>query len=169
MCMMLVPTISFADSSTVTLESILSANGIDINDFDGYELREVKRKSSNGVNAFSSEGTFAGDALVFKKSQGNLYTETMLIIYDTSNNIITPNPRARMMTLKKLRNIDCAEYVILYVSRPLYDALLQAVFCKGAYAGIDAGSNLAVDVKTNKHSWSDGAAALPYASMNPGD
>lgn len=54
MCMMLVPTISFADSSTVTLESILSANGIDINDFDGYELREVKRKSSNGVNAFSS-------------------------------------------------------------------------------------------------------------------
>ena len=39
MCMMLVPTISFADYSTVTLESILSANGIDINDFDGYELR----------------------------------------------------------------------------------------------------------------------------------
>lgn len=37
------------------------------------------------------------------------------------------------------------------------------------YAGIDAGSNLAVDVKTNKRSWSDGAAALPYASMNPGD
>ena len=100
MCMMLVPTISFADYSTVTLESILSANGIDINDFDGYELRQVKRKSSNGVNAFLREGTFAGDALVFKKSQGNLYTETMLIIYDTSNNIITPNPRARMMTLK---------------------------------------------------------------------
>ena len=238
-CMMLVPTISFADSSTVTLESILSANGIDINDFDGYELREVKRKSSNGVNAFSSEGTFAGDALVFKKSQGNLYTETILIIYDTSNNIITPNPRARMMTLKNYgisivlntsyytyqdpcmmhyyrpysvkghwTSTDSSEIVtemtIEYSTSGMayaYPECKETCFptqigsksyriarsvsnpTKGVdysksyapsnyalqYAGIDAGSNLAVDVKTNKRSWSDGAAALPYASMNPGE
>ena len=36
MCMMLVPTISFADSSTVTLESILNAHGISMTDYDGY-------------------------------------------------------------------------------------------------------------------------------------
>ena len=234
MCMMLVPTISFADSSAFTLDGILNAHGIALTEYYGQELRTITRNPDSNTRA----GTRIGNALILSTHEGDLYTETMLLVYDSDNNLINPMPATRAsMTFKKY-NISIALTTSYYkykdpdgimnyyrpysvsgswsstdstatvtrmeieystsgvgyaypecttsnnptklgsksykiaknVSNPTKGTKYSSSYAPSnyalQYAGIDAGSNLAIDIPSNKGSWPEGATALPGPSLH---
>lgn len=92
LCLSLILAVPFSASASgvgaYTLEEILSLNGINVADYDGYELRDVYRSETNGTRAATRN---IGKAIVFTSVDGNDYTETAILVYDEDNDLVTPN------------------------------------------------------------------------------
>ena len=81
-----------SNADVYTLEEILSLNGINIDDYDDYELRDVFRSEISGARTATRN---VGKAIVFTSVDGNDYTETAILVYDVNNNLVTPNMLTR--------------------------------------------------------------------------